>query len=526
MKIRLVQSVPVRITTLSISLLAAVGCAVDDGELEAEEVESTSQEIYISQSFVTAAKPFVVATTAEYAMQPLLSVGDRIPETSNPHKEFQLVGIPDGMGMHKLPRGQKALYVNHELVQAAVSEPVIGEPLNRGAFVSKIVLARDGRVLSGERAYDTVWNESEYAGPAADTSNSTRGFARFCSGSLSWKDAGFDRPIFFAGEESGGAATFDGLGGLGIAIFDNELHTLPKFGRFPWEQTIAQPKPGNRTVLIGMEDGPPTPDSQLYLYVGEKDPSRRANGMRRNGLDNGKMYVLIGDDAALNNEVAVQSGSFTAHWAEIEAPETLTDVQLEAASDALGAFGFIRTEDGAFNPKNPNEYYFVTTGGGVGNLLGRMYKATFSDDVLGPVTIEMIYNGDTVAAAGGDIAFAPDNIDTDGTYVMVQEDGTTQSRIEYASRSRDGSVWRFDIAKGHAATRIAELNPPGRNGVAVLPGIWETSGIIATPAFGQDSWLMNVQGHSPSTAPAANTVEDGQIVLMRRTQFDALVSDE
>jgi hypothetical protein len=69
---------------------------------------------------------------------------------------------------------------------------------------------------------------------------------------------------------------------------------------------------------------------------------------------------------------------------------------------------------------------------------------------------------------------------------------------------------------------VVELNPPG---TAILPpatvpptvgpGVWETSGIIDTSDFfGKDSWLFVVQAHGPSIAPAPNTREDGQLLLM------------
>ncbi len=85
------------------------------------------------------------------------------------------------------------------------------------------------------------------------------------------------------------------------------------------------------------------------------------------------------------------------------------------------------------------------------------------------------------------------------------------------SKGRDGSIWRFDIGKRSASTpplrlRIAELDPPGRDGVAVGPGIWETSGIIdASALFGGEAWLFDVQAHPPTAAPRPNTVEDGQL---------------
>ena len=51
-----------------------------------------------------------------------------------------------------------------------------------------------------------------------------------------------------------------------------------------------------------------------------------------------------------------------------------------------------------------------------------------------------------------------------------------------AAKHRDGSIWRFDLERSGvdvaSRVRIAELDPPGRDGVAVGPEIWETSGII------------------------------------------------
>ena len=55
--------------------------------------------------------------------------------------------------------------------------------------------------------------------------------------------AGFDRCIYFANEESGGAATFDGMGGLSVAIFDNEAHALSWLGRFAWENAWSSGTP-------------------------------------------------------------------------------------------------------------------------------------------------------------------------------------------------------------------------------------------------------------------------------------------
>jgi hypothetical protein len=48
--------------------------------------------------------------------------------------------------------------------------------------------------------------------------------------------------------------------------------------------------------------------------------------------------------------------------------------------------------------------------------------------------------------------------------------------------------------------------------------VWETSGIIdVSEIFGKDTWLSDVQAHSPTAAPGGTTVtvEDGQLFLLR-----------
>jgi secreted PhoX family phosphatase len=286
-------------------------------------------------------------------------------------------------------------------------------------------------------------------------------------------------------------------------------------------------------VVFPTEDGPATLDNQLYMYVGKKDRSAGASVLSRNGLDNGTLFVFRSLDPARNSERSFTSGSVTGEWVPIPGAEALTDVELEAASDAAGAMTFVRPEDGAFNPNNPNEFFFDTTGSSSGaddgvNELGRLYSLRLHPgNPLKPATLSVVYNADTVVAAGGDIAISPDNLDVSRQYLMINEDGTTESRAVMAAKGRDGSIWRFDLVKGPTgavgvdaatATRVAQLDPPGRDGVPVGPGIWETSGIIDTSAmFGADTWLSDVQAHPPTTPPVGPTVtvEDGQLFLLR-----------
>jgi hypothetical protein len=484
----------------------------------------------------TAVKPYVAPVGGRYAVKALFSVDDRVPLLGGaPGQEYRMVGIPDGLGAHPNGDGTSTLFMNHELGFTAQSEPVVGGPKNRGAIVSQWILDADGDPVAGKRAYDQIFDENTLLGPAPVVGNEAqmpRQLARFCSGFLAGPADAFDRPIYLTNEESSGAETFDGKGGQSVAIFDGELHTLPKLGRFPKENTNVQPRRDIRTVILPTEDGPATLDNQLYMYVGTKDRSDDATVLARNGLDNGKLYVFRSLDPDRNSERTFTSGSVAGKWVEIPDAEALTDTQLEAASDAVGAMTFVRPEDGAFNPNNPDEFFFDTTGSSSGaddgvNELGRLYSLRLNpSDPLKPATLSVVYNADTVVAAGGDTAISPDNIGVSGRYLMINEDGTTESRLVMAAKGRDGSIWRFDLVKGRVgvdastATRVAQLDPPGRDDVAVGPGVWETSGIIdASAMFGADTWLSDVQAHPPTTPPVGPTVtvEDGQLFLLRPT---------
>jgi secreted PhoX family phosphatase len=263
------------------------------------------------------------------------------------------------------------------------------------------------------------------------------------------------------------------------------------------------------------------------MYVGTKQQGGEA--MSRNGLDNGKLYTFVSDDPTKNSETTFTSGSLTGHWVEVPGAEALTDAQLETASDGLGAMGFVRIEDGAWSKRSRNDFFFVTTGGNkaAGNELGRLYHVRLGADPRTPATLEVVYNADAMIANGGDTAISPDNVDTSGDQLMINEDGTTQSRAVMAQKGRDGSIWRFNLvggnngqtADGASGKRVAQVDPPGRDGVPVGPGVWETSGIINLGGvFGGNVWLFDVQARAPTTAPAPGTVEDGQLLLMRRVR--------
>ena len=136
---------------------------------------------------------------------------------------------------------------------------------------------------------------------------------------------GFDRPIYLTGEETTGrvqengnfeAETFDrSRGAQTVAIFENddgerEIHALSDFGFFAKENTVVAPNTGNKTVAFSLEDGPQAPDSQRYMYVGEKQKSGTV--LERNGLVGGKLYVFVSSDPSRNSEATFENGNLGA----------------------------------------------------------------------------------------------------------------------------------------------------------------------------------------------------------------------
>lgn len=476
-----------------------------------------------SGGFNTTVKSYAEAVPGTgWETRAVLSVGDRVPETAHTGLEYQMIGIPDGLGAYTVHHGPASfvdVFINHELVKATTTQPLVGRPYQRGAFVSEYRLTDDGAVLSGKRAFDTVYAENTFVGPAADTSNATPAFARFCSGFLALpRETGFGRPIYLTGEETGAAGTFDGRGGQTVAVFDDELHTLPKLGRFPKENSVVMPHTGRATAVVSLEDGPTTPDSQLYLYIGEKESS--GTTLHRNGLDNGRLYVFAARSGPSTEAANGTPGTTVdGEWKLIPNAESLTETQLETAADGVGAFGFVRIEDGAFDSSH-RDFYFVTTGEGPPvNALGRLYHLRFGATPLADAQLMTLYNADLLAP-DEDGPMSPDNVDVSGHWIAIDEDGTGSSRPQMEARDRDGSIWlvnKDDVSDRHRVGELVGRAAGGRDNLQTTAGIWETSGVIdASKLFdGEPSFLFDVQAHPPTTFPGPDTSEDGQLLLLR-----------
>src|SRR6266511_1212101 len=194
----------------------------------------------------------------------------------------------------------------------------------------------------------------------------------------------------------------------------------------------------------------------------------------------------------------------------------------EEESQARGVTNFQRPEDGAWDPNNPSDFYFVTTSS-FGPLPGesrtgqtRLWRLRFEDptDPSKGGTLKLLVSGpvgtaDDPSSTGTQSASSPgpqmfDNITVNGGRVVLLEDVGNQAYL--------GGAWVYDIARGGLA-KIAEHDPdrftPGAPGF--LTKDEEASGVIPAPFLGQGWYLLDVQAHY---AISGELVQGGQLLAM------------
>jgi hypothetical protein len=539
------------------------------------------------QGFLTSESSYLNATpTANFTFNPIVTVGDRVPVTPGTGpvgaSQFAFCGIPDAMGIYKdSVSGENILFVAHETPSTVNQGPydtLAGSTRYKGAWVSRFVLnGTTGAVLSGGVAHKELFLENTQAAGVLGTRPPLAGdataFTRFCSGSFAGREHGMDRPLFFTNEESE-TGHYDAAGSQTVVVADGKMYTVPDLGRLTRETTIVQPRRDALTVVLSSEDGPTGINtvSYVYMYVGTKQ--RRSNSvLDKNGLTNGKIYVLCGD-AAQHNEGTFTSGSLATKWVEIPNAATLTEEALTIQADILGGFGFIRVEDIEFDPKQPTRSMFLATTGGSGpNRLGRLYELTMNP--LNPIangTLNVVYNSDTVIYPSGsysgaavgrltapitgslgtytpgtigttDYPVSVDNIAVSKDFIVICEDRNSPADAVFANFARNGGVWTLNRNAAYAAKLQSTFNyayvQTRDTSTGHIAGLWESSGVVTSDAiFGPGTFVINVQGHLGSGGTArmrsniakpahlgggtytkaeaqAEFTEDGQLLIMR-----------
>jgi Ca2+-binding RTX toxin-like protein len=445
----------------------------------------------------TSTSPYLIPTTAGVSFTALLSVGDIIGTKPDGVTPWRMVGIPDGLGALENGDGTVTVLMNHEI---GGTDGVAREHGSKGSFVSKLVLDKATlAVLSAEDLAKTVYQDSDGDGV---WTQATTAWSRFCSGDLAPVSAFYDAAtglgttarIYLTGEESGAEGRAFGFVITGAEA--GRAYELPRLGNMSFENTVANPTTGAKTVVIGTDDATP---GQVYLYAGDKQAT--GTEMDKAGLTNGTLYGI----AAAGN--VPLSGSFS--LVEITAAATRTGAQIQTASNASGVTEWWRPEDGQWDVLNGNRFYFVTTASSTGP--SRLWALDFADaanPTLGG-TFTALLDG-----TEGQRMFDNMTVDANGR-VWLQEDVGNNARL--------GKTWVYD--PGSDRLFEAGQHDPARF-TSGAPGFLtqdeEASGIIdVTAMFGDadtQAFLVDVQAHyafgASGSANRTELVQGGQLLLM------------
>ena len=435
--------------------------------------------------------PYIVRSQPGVVTKAIFTVGDSANFKADGVTPYRMVGIPDGLGAFDNGDGTFTLLMNHELSNSGI----VRDHGANGSFVSKwTIRTEDLAVLNIQDLIQNVmvWNGSSYQ--PATTAQKT--FARFCSADLAVVSAfydestglGYNGRIFMNGEESG-------TEGRAFAhLMDGTSYELPRLGKFAWENSIANPGTGMYTVVAGTDDGT---GGQVYFYVGTKTNS--SSPVEAAGLTNGSLFSIKVDGLNTETNSTVLNGAVSFSAYNFGDVSGLTGAQLEAASQG-NVTSFQRPEDGAWDPNNPNDFYFVTTASFSGN--SRLWKVHFNDasNPTAGGTVEMLLDG----SEGQKMM---DNITINNRgQIIIQEDPGNQT---YVAR-----IWRYDIATDtlveiahHDTDRFTTGSP---NFLTVDE---ESSGIIDVSSILGEGWYLLVQ-QAHYNIGDSELVEGGQLLAL------------
>ena len=197
----------------------------------------------------------------------------------------------------------------------------------------------------------------------------------------------------------------------------------------------------------------------------------------------------------------------------------LSSSQLQAAVNALGAFPFVRLEDGDYDHRNgvrTPAIYFVDTGSegvrcGVRDCdpHGSIYRMQFDpSDATANTRLTLLQR-----SRGAELDWAsPDNIASGKNSLMVLEDPA------YATFAREPRIWNF---RTNAAGRFVDRGTTvgavtNADCVEARGTCWESSGIIdASDWLGAGAWLFDVQAHTLPVPTLGLQREGGQLLMLR-----------
>lgn len=489
----------------------------------------------------TASTPYILPTLAGYETISLLTVDNTgaTPDDTVPNlvggAPYGLNGLPDGTGAFDNGDGTFTLLVNHEIASNAGAVRAHG---GRGSYISKWIINKNTlQVTGGEDLMKQIylWNT------AAQQSNPTPSpfsFNRYCSADLPAVTAfyhaasglGTQSRIYLNGEEGGATGWARGHVATGPDV--GKSYVLGKFnlssngsgltGVGAWENLLACPFPQDKTLVIGLNDGGSgIMNNALSVYIGTKQAA--GTEPEKAGLMNGTLkHIKV-------TGIADEISNTTTRTTGITNGMRFT---LEATSSTF----FSRPEDGAWNPANPKEFYFLTTdrqdqaADGVGAQIGqtRLWRLTF-DDLTNPELggkIDLLINGRTV---GGHKVNMFDNLGVNETsgHLLLQED--------VGGGAHNGKIWDYNpvtdeliIVAKHDPARFGDRipGPAGVSTPATAPftNDEEASGIIDITAImagstlhkgnPRESWYASSDQAHYNGGLTSTQVEGGQLFVL------------
>ncbi|NCY24330.1 MAG: calcium-binding protein [Alphaproteobacteria bacterium] len=240
--------------------------------------------------YYTTQTAYLTPSQSNVRFDPILSVGD-VAGTKADGTPWIMVGIPDGLGAFDNGNGTVTVLMNHEISNTL---GVVRDHGAKGTFVSQLIIDKTTwGVVSGSDAVskEYLWNSTTKAYEL-----STTALSRFCSGDLAPVTAFYDAAtglgtqsrLFLTGEETGAE-------GRAVAVIATgsdagSMYELPKLGNLSFENVMANPYTGAKTVVMSTDDTTP---GQVYMYVGTKQST--GSTLDKAGLTNGSLYGVKAD---------------------------------------------------------------------------------------------------------------------------------------------------------------------------------------------------------------------------------------
>ncbi len=413
---------------------------------------------------------------------------------------YTMAGLPDGTGAWDNGNGTFSMLINHEMGNTAGAVHAHG---STGAFISKWVINKSTlAVVSGADLIQNVnlWNGTSYTTYNATTPSTLAAFTRFCSADLpsvsafwnAFTGKGTQERIFMNGEESGTEGR--ALGHIVSGPNAGTTYELPFLGKCSIENSVASPYSMDKTIVATLDDATP---GQVYFYIGTK--TNTGNEIDKAGLTGGKLYGIAVSGLLVETNAGVPAANTTFSLVDLGNVSAITGASLQTLSTNSGVTQFLRPEDGAWDPSNPNDFYFLTTN--AFNSNSRLWKVHFT-------SITNPENGGTITAVldGSEGQQMMDNMGIDNSgHIMIQED--------VGNNVHNGKMWQYTIATDNL-TQIAahDVNRFITGGSNFLTQDEEASGVIdAQSILGAGMFLFVDQAHYSIPAPV---VEGGQVLSL------------